>query len=65
MGFVILAIGCVLCVEGLALALAPSRMEDLLAAFAQIPRAKRRLFGVVALAVGIAIVAFARAHFGF
>ena len=37
MGYVALALGLVLVVEGLALALAPSRMEDLLALFAPLP----------------------------
>ncbi|WP_417248025.1 DUF2065 domain-containing protein [Celeribacter sp.] len=65
MGFAILAIGLVLCVEGLVLALAPSRMEDLLAAFAQMPASTRRLIGIVALAIGVGLTAFARARYGF
>jgi uncharacterized protein YjeT (DUF2065 family) len=47
-------------VEGLALALAPSRMEDLLAAFAQMPRDRRRLLGLAAVAIGVSLVWLAR-----
>jgi hypothetical protein len=60
MGYVALALGLVLVVEGLALALAPSRMEDLLAAFAQMPRDRRRLLGLAAVAIGVSLVWLAR-----
>jgi len=59
----VLAIGLVLVVEGLALALAPSRMEDLLRAMAAIDPAMRRTLGLGAIAVGVALVGVAR-HFG-
>lgn len=60
MTLIVLAIGLVLVVEGLALALAPSRMEQLLAAFAALPHDRRRLIGLVALAAGVALVWLAR-----
>ncbi|AWD23066.1 DUF2065 domain-containing protein [Fuscovulum blasticum] len=60
MSLVVLAIGLVLAVEGLALALAPSRMEDALRLFAEMPRDTRRMLGLVALAAGVALVWLAR-----
>lgn len=60
MSVVFLAIGLVLCVEGLALALAPSRMEDLLRHLAEMPPERRRMFGLGALALGVALVWAAR-----
>ncbi|AJE48217.1 DUF2065 domain-containing protein [Celeribacter indicus] len=64
MGFLILAIGLVLCVEGLALALAPSRMEDLVRAVAALPPARRRVLGLAALALGVVLIALARGFVG-
>lgn len=64
MGYLILAIGLVLCVEGLVLALAPSRLDEILKALADIPFATRRRLGIAALAGGIALVALARGSFG-
>lgn len=61
MSGVFLAIGLVLCVEGLALALAPLRMEDLLRHLAEMPPERRRMFGLGALALGVALVWAARA----
>lgn len=60
MATVVLAIGLVMVVEGLALALAPSRMEDLLAAFARMGRDRRRMIGLAALALGVILVGLAR-----
>lgn len=60
MSLVVLAIGLVLAVEGLALALAPSRMEDALRFFAEMPRDTRRMLGLVALAAGVVLVWLAR-----
>ncbi len=57
MSMILLAIGLVLVVEGLALALAPSRLEQLLAAFVSIPVERRRLIGLSAVAVGTALIA--------
>lgn len=64
MGFLILAVGLVLCVEGLVLALAPSRIDSVLRAFVEMPPSTRRLIGVVALGIGVIVTAFARAYFG-
>ena len=59
-GFVALALGLVLVVEGLALALAPSRMEEVLALLARLSRDQRRLIGLGAVALGVALVALSR-----
>ena len=50
----LLGLGLVLVIEGLALALAPSRMEDLLKAIAALGRDRRRMIGLVAMALGLA-----------
>lgn len=56
MSWILLAIGLVLCVEGLVFALAPSRLEDVLEALRQIPPETRRLIGLGALALGVALI---------
>ncbi|PZX19716.1 hypothetical protein LX81_00173 [Palleronia aestuarii] len=61
MSVVVLALGLVFCVEGLVLALAPSRIEDLLSFLTRLPPETRRLLGLTAVAVGAALVAGARA----
>ncbi len=58
---VLLAIGLVLVVEGLALALAPSRMEEALRLIVALGRERRRMLGLIALALGVALVWAARA----
>ncbi len=60
MSTIILAIGLVLCVEGLVFALAPLRMEQILEALREITPEQRRLIGLVALALGVAMVWFAK-----
>jgi uncharacterized protein YjeT (DUF2065 family) len=60
MNLILLALGLVLVLEGLALALAPSRIEDLLAFFASLTRDQRRLMGLVALALGVLLLAISR-----
>jgi uncharacterized protein len=60
MGLVVLAIGLVLVVEGLALALAPRRMEDALRALAALSQDQRRAIGLAALALGVVLVWLAR-----
>ncbi|MCB6178848.1 DUF2065 domain-containing protein [Rhodobacter sp. Har01] len=60
MSTVLLAIGLVLAVEGLALALAPSRMEEAMRLISAMPRETRRLLGLAALAVGVLLVWLAR-----
>lgn len=59
-----LAIGLVLVVEGLVIALAPSRMEDMLKALSEIPPETRRLMGLVAIALGTLLVWVAKSAFG-
>ncbi len=59
-----LALGFVLLVEGLALALAPSLVERLLAALRQLPVPLRRQLGLVALASGLVLLYAARGFTG-
>lgn len=61
MSYVLLAIGLVLIVEGLVFALAPSRIDDMLAMMARIPIETRRMIGLGALALGVALIWGARA----
>ncbi len=56
MSHVILALGLVLAVEGLVLALAPRRIEDALRLIASLRVDQRRLIGLGALALGVALV---------
>lgn len=56
MSDVLLGIGLVLVIEGLVYALAPSLIEDLLAAMRAMPIEMRRLVGLGALAAGTALV---------
>ena len=56
MGIAILAIGLVLIVEGLVYALAPSLVEDMLAALRALTLGQRRMIGLAALALGVALV---------
>ncbi|TDT74823.1 hypothetical protein BDE40_1540 [Litoreibacter halocynthiae] len=58
-----LAIGLVLVVEGLVLALAPSRMEDIVKALAEIPPETRRMMGLAAVALGVLCVWLAKGAF--
>jgi uncharacterized protein len=53
---VILALGLVLAVEGLVLALAPRRIEDALRLIASLGLDQRRVIGLIALALGVALV---------
>ena len=56
MAWVLLALGLVLMVEGLAYVLAPSLIEQLLEAMRQMPLDMRRLIGVTAIAAGVAMM---------
>ena len=56
MGWLILGIGFVLFVEGLAYALAPVRIEDLLEMLRAIPPARRRLLGLGAMVIGFVLI---------
>jgi uncharacterized protein YjeT (DUF2065 family) len=53
----ILAIGLVLVIEGLAYALAPSLIERMLETMRQLSIEDRRMMGLAAMAVGVALVA--------
>ncbi len=57
----LLALGLVLVVEGLVYALAPSLVEDMLAAIRSLSHQQRRMIGLLALALGVALVGMARA----
>ncbi len=60
-GIAILALGLVLIVEGLVYALAPSLVEDMLAALRQLSLENRRLVGFAALVAGVVLVWIAAA----
>ncbi len=57
---IILAVGLVLIIEGLVYALAPSLIEQMLAALRDIPPEARRLMGLLAMVTGLALVWVAR-----
>ncbi len=50
------ALGLVAVIEGLVLALAPSRMEDMLRALSEIPIQTRRMLGLGTVAFGVAVI---------
>ncbi len=56
----LLAIGLVLTLEGLVLALAPSRIEDILDLIRSLPVETRRNLGLAAVALGVALIWLAR-----
>ncbi len=56
MSHLILALGLVLAVEGLVLALAPRRIEDALRLIASLGIDQRRLIGLLVLAFGVLVV---------
>jgi len=58
--FILLAIGLVLAVEGLVLALAPRRIEDALRLLLTLSEDRRRMIGLGALALGVVLVWLAR-----
>ena len=60
MSALLLGFGMVFVIEGLVLALAPTRLEDLLDAIRDIPPETRRLIGLGAIAVGVLLVWIAR-----
>ncbi|AKO97359.1 MAG: DUF2065 domain-containing protein [Marinovum algicola] len=55
-----LALGLVLIVEGLAYALAPSLVEQLLEALRALPETQRRNLGLLALVLGVLMVWIAK-----
>lgn len=60
MSEIVLALGLVMAVEGLVLALAPRRIEDALRFLASLGLDQRRLIGLAALAFGVALLWLAR-----
>ena len=56
MSVVALAIGLVLAVEGLVLALAPRRMEDALRLILTLSPDRRRMIGLAGLALGVVLI---------
>ena len=52
MSVLLLALGLVLILEGLALALAPDRLQDILRLLAEMPAETRRLLGLLAITGG-------------
>ncbi len=60
MTYLVLGLGLVLVVEGLAWVLAPSLIERMLEALQALPHDRRRLAGLAALAAGTALVWLAR-----
>jgi uncharacterized protein YjeT (DUF2065 family) len=64
MAWALLALGLVLVAEGLLWVLAPRMVEDLLAALRALSLEERRLAGLAALALGLALVWGARLLLG-
>ena len=60
MSLLLTGIGLVLVIEGLAWALAPSRMEEALRMLAELPPEKRRFLGLAALALGVVLIWLSR-----
>ncbi len=60
MSWLLLGFGLVLVIEGLVLALAPSRLEDVIEAIRNIPPETRRMLGLGAVALGVTLVWIAR-----
>ena len=57
---ILTAIGLVLAVEGLVLALAPKRIEEVLAQIVRMSVEQRRVLGLAAIAIGVVIVWLAK-----
>lgn len=57
--WLLLGLGLVLVIEGLALALAPSRIRAVLEFLAALPPDRTRLIGLAAMGLGTALVALA------
>lgn len=56
MSVLLLGLGFVLVFEGLVFALAPNRLEDLMAVLAQLSPETRRMCGLLAVALGVAVL---------
>jgi uncharacterized protein len=57
----VFGLGLIAVIEGLVLALLPLRLEDLLTALAQLSAEQRRLYGLLAVTLGVALVWLSRA----
>jgi uncharacterized protein len=64
MTMVLMAIGLVFVVEGLAFALAPLRIEDVLRWLQDMPVERRRMLGLGMVAMGVIVVWIGRAFGG-
>ena len=60
-GYVALGFGLVLVIEGLVFALAPSRLDEIVALMAKLSPEQRRGIGLAAVALGVGLVWLARA----
>ena len=58
---VLWALGLVLIIEGLAFALAPSRIEEILKLLSEMPTAQKKQIGIIASALGLVLVLAASA----
>ncbi len=56
MGWIALGFGLVLVIEGLVFALAPSRLDEIVALMAELSPDQRRLIGLAAVAIGVGLV---------
>jgi len=56
MGWIALGLGLVLVIEGLVFALAPSRLDEIVAIMAALSKEQRRAIGLVAVALGVGLV---------
>jgi uncharacterized protein len=56
LSWLVLGVGLVLVVEGLVLALAPSRIDELLDLLRRMPVETRRFLGLLAVAAGVALI---------
>ena len=61
MAWIALGLGLVLVIEGLVFALAPSRLDEIVALMAKLAPEQRRVIGLVAVALGVGLVWLARA----
>jgi len=64
MAWLLFGLGMVLVIEGLALALAPARIEDILEFVRKIPDGTRRAIGLGAVALGTLAIWIARTWIG-
>jgi uncharacterized protein YjeT (DUF2065 family) len=60
-GLILMGLGLVLVIEGLVMALAPRRIDELLDLMRAMPVETRRFVGLAALAVGVGVIWLARA----